>query len=248
MSTIKVDIFDNTTDNDNHGGQMIPNELGTTLRQLRQSKALSQQALADRAEVSRNFVAQIERGESAPTVVTLRRIATALGITTAELLGEDAGVSDGSKVEIVRVPLVSDRIAAGSPLVVSDAIEEREGLPCGLLRSLGVETHNAVLVRLGRDQDSMADTIPPGSTVLVDRQPIREVVAKGIYAVREESLGETGCSVKRLVLDASARVLILLSDNPAHLPRAIRFRTGQSLSDLIVGRVVWWMPPPPVRR
>jgi hypothetical protein len=43
-------------------------------------------------------------------------------------------------------------------------------------------------------------------------------------------------------------VLILLSDNPAHLPRAIRLKSGQPLSDVIVGRVVWWTPPLPARR
>jgi hypothetical protein len=43
-------------------------------------------------------------------------------------------------------------------------------------------------------------------------------------------------------------VLILLSDNPAHMPRAIRLRAGLALSDLVVGRVVWWAPPAPVRR
>jgi transcriptional regulator with XRE-family HTH domain len=226
---------------------MSVEELGRILRDLRSARGMSQQALAERADVSRNFVAQIERGESMPTVAVASRLATALGTTVAELLGEAAAPPPG-EVEAETVPLISDRIAAGPPLVVADHIERHEALPRALLKSLGVDHKKAVLVRLGLDQDSMADTIPPGATVLVDRAPVREIVPRGIYAVREEGPGDSGCSVKRLVLDAGSRVLILLSDNPAHLPRAIRIRAGQSLADHIVGRVVWWMPPAPPRR
>ncbi len=221
-------------------------ELGAVVRETRQRRGLSQQALADRAGLSRNFVAQIERGESSPTVATLARLAAALGATVGELLGEEAAASEPG--EAVAVPLVADRIAAGPPLFLADHVEGHEPLPRALLRSLGVDPAQALLVRVGKDQDSMADTILPGATVLLDRTPVRDVVPQGIYAVREEVAGEHGCAIKRLVLDAASRVLILLSDNPGHLPRAIRLRSGQPLSDVIVGRVVWWTPPAPARR
>jgi transcriptional regulator with XRE-family HTH domain len=225
---------------------MGTDELSAILRRLRTDRGLSQQAAADRAELSRNFVAQIERGESVPTVATLSRIAAALGVAVGELLGEEPLAAADS--DAVGVPLVADRIAAGPPLMVADHVDRIEPLPRSLLRSLGVDPHRAVLVRLGPDQDSMADTIPPGSTVLLDRTPARELTPRGIYAVREESMGDAGCSVKRLVLDAESRVLILLSDNPAHLPRAIRLKPGLPLGDIVIGRVVWWTPPPPIRR
>lgn len=223
---------------------MNVDELGAAIRHLRRQQGLSQQALAEKSGLSRNFVAQIERGESLPTVATLRRLATALGITSSELLGEGPPAI-GTTAELAAVPLVSDRIAAGPPLFVADHVESLELLPRPLLRGLGVDPRRAVLVRLGPDQDSMADTIPPGATVLVDRSPVRAIVPRGIYAVREESAGETGCSVKRLVLDIDSRVLILLSDNPAHLPRAIRLRADLPFSDVVVGRVVWWAAPAP---
>ena len=221
-------------------------ELGAAVREARTRRGMSQQALAARAALSRNFVAQVERGESTPTVATLSRLAAALVTTVGELLGED--LPAGEPGDAVAVPLVADRIAAGPPLVLADHIEGHEPLPRALLRSLGVDPAQAMLVRVGKDQDSMADTIPPGATVLLDRAPVREVVAQGIYAVREDAAGEPGCAIKRLVLDGASRVLILLSDNPAHLPRALRLRAGQPLSDVIVGRVVWWAPPAPRRR
>jgi len=221
-------------------------ELGAALRETRQRRGMSQQALADRASLSRNFVAQVERGESSPTVATLARLATALGTTVGDLLGEEAHAAASG--DTVAVPLVADRIAAGPPLMLADHVEGHEPLPRALLRSLGVDPAQALLIKVGKDQDSMAETILPGATVLLDRTPVRDVMAQGIYAVREEVAGEHGCAIKRLVLDATSRVLILLSDNPAHLPRAIRLKSGQPLSDVIVGRVVWWTPPAPQRR
>lgn len=225
---------------------MSTSELGATLRQHRINRGLSQQALGDRSGVSRNFISQIERGESKPTVATLTRLATALGAGVAELLGEELPITP--LPDVIPVPLVADHIAAGAPLLIADHVERYEHLPYSLLRSLGVDPRQPVLVRLGPDQDSMADTIPPGSTVLIDRSPVRDVVPRAVYAVREEVAGEVGCTVKRLVLDHAARVLMLLSDNSAYLPRAIRLKAGQALNEIIVGRVVWWAPPAPPRR
>lgn len=222
---------------------MTTDALSWRLRRLRKLAGLSQEALARRAGVSRNFLAQIERGESVPTVSVLRRLASALGTTAAHLLGEEPPVTPSG--ETVPVPLVADRIAAGPPAFVNDHLEGYEPLPATLLQTLGVEPSRAVLVRLGKDQDSMADTIPPGATVLLDLSPVEHVVPRQIYAVREEAADSFGCTIKRLVLDPSSRVLILLSDNPAHLPRAIRLRPGQPLSEVVLGRVVWWMPAKP---
>jgi transcriptional regulator with XRE-family HTH domain len=225
---------------------MSVEELGTLLREARRRRGLSQQALADRAGLSRNFVAQIERGESVPTVSTLARLATALATTVAELLGED--LPTGEPGDMVPVPLVADRIAAGPPMLLADHVERYEKIPYSLLRNLGVDPRQPVLVRLGPDQDSMADTIPPGSMVMLDRTPVRDIIPQRVYAVREDAGGDNGCTVKRLVLDTTSHVLILLSDNPAHLPRAIRLRAGQAISDVVIGRVVWWTPPTPPPR
>ena len=80
-------------------------ELGAVLRERRASQGLSQQALADRAGLSRNFVAQVERGESSPTVSTLTRLAVALATTVGELLGEETHAPEPG--DAVAVPLRS---------------------------------------------------------------------------------------------------------------------------------------------
>jgi transcriptional regulator with XRE-family HTH domain len=50
------------------------------LRRLRQNAGLSQEELADRAALNRNYIGMIEREENAPTVDALEQISEALGI------------------------------------------------------------------------------------------------------------------------------------------------------------------------
>lgn len=57
-----------------------------TLRAARHERGLSQQALADAADVSRRMVAAIEAGNSNASLATLDRLAHALGLTFADLV------------------------------------------------------------------------------------------------------------------------------------------------------------------
>ena len=50
------------------------------LRRLRQAEGLSQEELADRAEVNRNYVGMLEREEHAATVDMLEKFAAVLGV------------------------------------------------------------------------------------------------------------------------------------------------------------------------
>ena len=50
------------------------------IRALRERRNLSQQALAEASGLSRNTLSLLERGQTSPTVSTLKRLATALGV------------------------------------------------------------------------------------------------------------------------------------------------------------------------
>jgi transcriptional regulator with XRE-family HTH domain len=63
--------------------------LGGKVRYLRHSLKMSQADLADDAGIRRALVSDIERGEANPTLDTMVRIATALGVESAELLKAD---------------------------------------------------------------------------------------------------------------------------------------------------------------
>ena len=54
------------------------------LRQARNAKGLSQEELADRADVNRNYVGMLEREEHAATVDMLEKLADVLGIDPTE--------------------------------------------------------------------------------------------------------------------------------------------------------------------
>ncbi|MGH3714876.1 MAG: helix-turn-helix domain-containing protein [Micromonosporaceae bacterium] len=64
-------------------------QLGARLRDHRRERGVSLDALASSSGVSRSMISDIERGAKTPTVLVLARLATALGVTVARLLGED---------------------------------------------------------------------------------------------------------------------------------------------------------------
>jgi len=57
------------------------------LRQLRQQAGLSQEKLAFDAELDRNYVSLLELGRNSASVKTIFKLAPALGVTVAELMG-----------------------------------------------------------------------------------------------------------------------------------------------------------------
>lgn len=63
------------------------------LKALRRLRAMSQQELADAANVGRNTISRIERGETGAHGRTLRRLAKALDVGVEELV--KVGASDG---------------------------------------------------------------------------------------------------------------------------------------------------------
>jgi transcriptional regulator with XRE-family HTH domain len=72
--------------------ESVPREpIGQRVRHLREQKGWSLTELAERARISRSYLAQIEYGESAPTEDKILRLAEALGARPSELLGENAG-------------------------------------------------------------------------------------------------------------------------------------------------------------
>lgn len=74
--------------------------IGSRIRKLRTApeRRWTQEALAERAELSVSFLSMVERGERVPHVHTLANIAAALGIRLRDLFD---GVDDDQGVVIV---------------------------------------------------------------------------------------------------------------------------------------------------
>ena len=60
--------------------------LGEEIRKARKGAGLTQEDLAFKAGVSRNYVSLLELGEKSPTVDTLMRICNAMGVKASVLL------------------------------------------------------------------------------------------------------------------------------------------------------------------
>ena len=56
-------------------------DIGSKLKELRVLKGLTQEELADRAELSKGFISQLERDLTSPSIATLIDILQCLGTT-----------------------------------------------------------------------------------------------------------------------------------------------------------------------
>ena len=60
--------------------------LGKAIRDLRTQKGISQENLALMAEVDRSYVGRVERGDNNVALLTLMKLAKALGISVSKLM------------------------------------------------------------------------------------------------------------------------------------------------------------------
>ena len=69
--------------------QLHPNAiLARNVRALRRAQGWSQEKMAEQCGLHRTYVGAIERGERNVTLETLNDLATALGVTAAELISD----------------------------------------------------------------------------------------------------------------------------------------------------------------
>lgn len=68
--------------------EWVARRIGPRIRARRIELGISQRQLARRIGVSASFVSRVETGQCPPSVVTLRAMTSALGISANELLSE----------------------------------------------------------------------------------------------------------------------------------------------------------------
>jgi len=64
----------------------VRHRLGTRLRALRQDRKLTQEELAERAEIHPTFLAKIEAGQRLPSLEVIWRLAGALGVPVTSVV------------------------------------------------------------------------------------------------------------------------------------------------------------------
>ena len=65
-------------------------EIGSKLKSLRVARGLTQEELADRAELSKGFISQLERDLTSPSIATLVDILQCLGTDLKEFFNDDS--------------------------------------------------------------------------------------------------------------------------------------------------------------
>lgn len=61
--------------------------LASKLKTIRLKKGMKQVDVAEKAGIDSNYYSRVERGEAIPTVITLKKILSALKVKSSEVLG-----------------------------------------------------------------------------------------------------------------------------------------------------------------
>jgi len=65
--------------------ERVKQQFGNRVRELRYAAGLTQEELADKAELDRSYVGSVERGERNLSLENVCRLAEAIGVSPAEL-------------------------------------------------------------------------------------------------------------------------------------------------------------------
>ena len=110
--------------------------LGERVRAERVGRRMSLEGLAERAGVSRSMLSAVETGGKAPTVLTLHRIASGLGVSMSRLLGEERAepvvVLRREQQSVARDPSGWERRNLAPPLPGREVEFMRTEIPAGV--------------------------------------------------------------------------------------------------------------------
>lgn len=62
--------------------------LGVVVRECREALDLTQEQLAEKSDLSKNYIGNIERGEQELSITALIKVASGLGITASSLIAQ----------------------------------------------------------------------------------------------------------------------------------------------------------------
>lgn len=80
--------------------------VGARIRALRKDKGLSQEKLAELAELNASYVGKIERGEKNVTFKSLEKVSASLGISIEELFHNIQTLDDGKDAQTLATIMV----------------------------------------------------------------------------------------------------------------------------------------------
>jgi transcriptional regulator with XRE-family HTH domain len=88
-----------------------PKQLAKRLLELRKRRELTQEGLAEAAGVSCKTIHRLEQGNIKPSLVTLDKLAEALGLSTGDLLGDHLETSHEVALLYSNLPPLEQQLA-----------------------------------------------------------------------------------------------------------------------------------------
>lgn len=181
--------------------------VAAAIRRARAAAGLSMRAAARAAEVSQPFWSQVESGAASPSLVTLYRMASALGVPPSELLP-----SAGSSEDVVVV-----RAGEGNRLRVSDAPNAAVGrlLSAGAGRRLVVSEY---VVDPGQDLGDRFVSAGDMTVLLLAGTIDVALEGRGVWRLEAgDAISHPGATPNRwtVVGDRTARILLAYAATPS---------------------------------
>jgi repressor LexA len=177
---------------------------------------MTQEALAERINISKSSISEWEACKRVPRMETLRKIADALGVDVWEIIGfndvDFTPIKDGvplpsnvrpiSTLHRQRVPLIGG-VAAGEPIYDPE--------DAGIYVESPVDADAAITIH----GDSMVPTYQDGDLVYIKARPDVPEGAVAVVFLDDEA------TLKHVYKRSTG--LTLISDNPAHPPIMVEF-------------------------
>lgn len=117
--------------------------VGKRIKEVRKQKGMSQDELAERADLSSQYISQIETGRKKGSLPTYNKLAKALGVSIDELTGS---ISEGS------------RVLSDVDLILQDCSKEERELLVEVLRVVKGVVHGKVVQESSRiDSNTIFD-------------------------------------------------------------------------------------------
>ena len=176
-------------------------DIGEKLRQLRQVRGLTQEEMADRCELSKGFISQVERNLASPSIATLTDMLECLGVTLADFFAEK-----GSEKTVF----------APQDMFVKEDTETLRGSITWLVPDAQKNDMEPILVELGEGGESY--DMPPG-----EGEEFGYVLSGSVWLVlgEQKTRLKTGCSFclhprqhHRLVNAGKCRARVLWVSTP----------------------------------
>ncbi len=171
------------------------------IRELRRKKGMSQKELAEACCVHQTAVSQWEKGRTTPDINSLKLLSEVLGVSVETLIGNER--EDENRIR-------------GFEKINAESAVQR----------LGRSEYFALIIT----DDSMAPTLKPGDTVIINRNI--PAVSGDIVAV---AVADGDAMIKRIIKKDTS--ILLVSENSEYEPLVFSYGEFYNLPVTVLGRV-----------